>query len=349
MQLSTPIFVSSGARPLALSLAGACVTLRAVIRPTPLVAFLSSLLLGAGLAACVHDGGPVDRPDPLPLPVIDSARVFDFASTAENRMQGLLHTVYGGQHLGTPNPFLLPPLGAPREATAQRFAAAASACVPVQTGVDTNGVAIDSDVDGVPDDVSVDFGAGCTVFDGGLEFTFSGMYRLRDPGSGIMDWEYTTTSLAAQVRDTLSGAAFRQQVTGTETAHFSASHAAHQMDVTLEVQSGNGTDSAHVALRTRTASTYDPTAGSSFQLHGSLPQGTLGLAAELIFRDLAAGADSQRFVITTPVPVHTAFACGSGIDAGVLEGLFEGDERVGFQFTWPGCGAPFIQVFGTTP
>ena len=298
------------------------------------------------MAACGHDGGPVDPP---PLPVIDSARVFDFANTAENRMQGLLHTVFGGQHLGTPNPFLLPPLGAPRAATAQRFAAVVSACAPVQTGVDTLGVAIDSDVDGVPDDVTVDYGAGCSVFDGGLEYTLSGKYRLRDPGGGIMDWEYTTTLLAAKVRDTLTGQFFRQQVNGSEAAHFTATHAAHQMDVTLDVQSGSGADSAHVTLRTRTASTYDPSAGSPFMLHGSLPQGTFGLAAELVFRDLRAAADSERFVITTPTPIHTAFACDSGIDAGVMEGLLEGDERVGFQFTWPGCGAPFIQVFGTTP
>ncbi|HWA41458.1 MAG TPA: hypothetical protein VG712_07615 [Gemmatimonadales bacterium] len=291
----------------------------------------------------------MDPPDPPPLPAIDSARVFAFANTAENRMQGLLHTVFGGQHLGTPNPFLLPTLGAPGPATAQRLAAAASACAPVQTGVDTNGVAIDSDLDGVPDDNTVDFGAGCSVLDGGLEYTFSGKYRLRDTGGGLIDWDYTTTALAAKVRDTLSGDFIRQQVSGSESAHFTTLHAAHQMDVILEVEGRSGADSSHVTLRTLTASTYDPAGGSGFQLHGSLPQGTFGLAAELTFRDLAVAADSQRFVITTPTPIHIAFACDSGIDAGVMEGLFEGDERVGFQFTWPGCGAPFIQVFGTTP
>ncbi|HVX89542.1 MAG TPA: hypothetical protein VG940_11475 [Gemmatimonadales bacterium] len=324
-------------------------SIRSVSRITPFLALLPSLLLGASLAACSDEGGLTGPPDPPPIPVIDSARVFAFANTAENRMQGLLHTVFGGQQLGTPNPFLLPTLGAPRAATSARLAAAASACAPVQTGVDTNGVAIDTDVDGIPDDNTVDFGAGCSVMDGGLEFTFSGKYRLRDPGGGIMDWEYTTTALAARVRDTVTGDFIRQQVNGSESAHFSAAHAAHQMDVTLDVRSGSGADSTHVTLRTLTASTYDPSGGSSFQLHGSLPQGTFALAAELVFRDIAVGADSQRFVITTPTPIHTAFACDSGIDGGVLEGLFEGDERVGFQFTWPGCSAPFIQVFGTTP
>lgn len=301
------------------------------------------------LAACGDDGGPADPPGPLPLPAIDSAGIFAFASTTENLMQKVLHTVLSGQSLGTPNPFLLPSLGPTQVASAVPLGRAVQVCSPAQTGVDSLGIAVDSDVDGVPDDNSVDFGPGCSFLDGGLEYTFSGKYRLRDPGGGIMDWEYTTTALTAQVRDTLTGDLFRQRVSGSESAHFTAGHAAHQMDVTLEVAQRSGADSAHVTLRTLTASVYDPTAGSSFQLHGTLPQGTLGFAAELTFRDLAAGADSQRFVITSPTPVHTAFACGSGIDGGVLEGLFEGDERVGFQFTWPGCGAPFIQVFGTTP
>lgn len=323
-------------------------TLRRVIRITPLAALILALVP----AACARDGGPEDPsgpPDPPPLPVIDSARVLAFAGTSENRMQGILHTVLSGQSLGSPNPFLLPNLGAAGTTTAVPVRRAVQVCVPAQTGVDTLGLAIDSDIDGIPDDNTVDFGPGCSFLDGGLEYTFSGKYRLRDPGGGIMDWEYTATSLAAKVRDTATGDFYRQQVTGAEAAHFSPGHAAHQMDVTLEVQGRSGADSTHVRFRTKTASTYDPTAGSSFQLHGTLPQGTLGFAAELTFRDLAAGADSQRFVIATPTPVHTAFACDTGIDGGVLRGLYEGDDRVGFRYHWPGCGAPLLELFGTTP
>lgn len=317
-----------------------------VTRITPLLLLL--------LAACGEEGRGGDvtgPPDPPPLPVIDSATVLRFTGTAHGQMQAILHTIYGGQDLGTPNLFLLPSLGAPAgvEGVAPRRAAAREGCTPAQTGLDSLGVAIDSDLDGVPDDNTVDFGPGCSFLDGGLEYTFSGKYRLRDPGGGVMDWEYTTTALAAKVRDTLTGDFFRQEVSGTETAHFSAAHAAHQMDVTLEITSRSGIDSTHLSLRTLEASTYDPTAGSTFQLHGSLPQGTLGLGAELTFRDLAAGADPRRFVLSTPVPIHTSFSCDSGIDGGKLLGLFEGDDRVGFRLTWPACGNAVLEVFGTTP
>lgn len=311
---------------------------------SPLVrSFLVAFVLTA--AACGRDEGPED---PIPVPSIDSATVLAFAGTTSNQMQGIIHGVFSGQDLATPNPFLLPDLSAPRTASAFSAAAASAACTPVQTGVDSDGVAIDTDLDGVPDENSVDFGPGCSFVDGGLEYTFSGKYRLRDQGTGLKDWEYVTTALAAKVRDTLTGEFFRQEVTGSESAHFNPGHAAHQMDIVLEVASRSGAESTHVTLRTLTASVYDPTAGSSFVVNGTLPQGTLGFAAELTFRDIAAVDDSIRFVIATPVPIHTSFACMTGIDAGQLRGLFEGDERVGFRYLWPGCGAPTFEIFGAT-
>jgi hypothetical protein len=302
-------------------------------------AVLASLVL----AACGDQGGPGDPGGPTVPPVIDSATVLEFAGTSFDLMQLTLHTVFSDQQTATPNPFDLPGLAA------MPSGLSAAGCVPVQTGVDTLGLAIDSDLDGVPDDYTADFGAGCVESDGDLEFTYSGKYRLQDTGGGILDVAYTTTQLSAMVRDTVTGHFFRQQVTGTEAAHFSAAHAAHQMDVVREVTTWSGGDTVHVSLRTLAASTFDPDAGSTFERHGRLPQGTLGLAAELTLSDLAAGTDSVRFVLSTPAPIHVAFACGTGFDGGTLRGLDEGDARVGFRFSWPACGDPAFEVFGTTP
>ncbi|HEX7918954.1 MAG TPA: hypothetical protein VF454_06080, partial [Gemmatimonadales bacterium] len=185
--------------------------------------------------------------------------------------------------------------------------------------------------------------------DSGVAFTWSGGYRLQDTGNGLLDFAYTPVDLSAMARDTATGSFFRQRVTAVETAHFSAAHAAHQMDVTREITTWSGGDTVHVVIHTVLASTYDPTAGSSFARHGRLPQGTLGFAAVLTFHDLGAGADSVRFVFSTPTPIHTSFDCGTGIDAGVLQGLLEGDDRVGFRFSWPGCGTQLFEMFGTTP
>jgi hypothetical protein len=164
-----------------------------------------------------------------------------------------------------------------------------------------------------------------------------------------MDWEYTTTALAAKARDTLTGDLYRQQVTGMETAHFTPGVATHQMDVTLEVNSRSGGDSGHVTLRTDEASTITPTAPFTFMTGGSRPPGSLDFNVALTFRDFMVAADSQRFVISTPTPIHSSADCITGIDAGEMRGLFEGDARVGFRFTWPGCADPVFEVFGTTP
>jgi hypothetical protein len=317
-------------------------------------------LLALALAACADpigmgdgDGGGGGGGE---APVIDSATMLSFANAASALMQTTLHTVYSDQGLETPDPFLLPSLAAmPRgiagalSVRAAPIARAASPCPPVTTGVDTLGLAIDSDGDGIPDDFTADFGAGCTFNDGGQEITWSGGYRLQDTGSGVLDFSYTPTDLSAMERDTATGFFFRQSVTSVESAHFTPSHAAHQMDATREITAWTGGDTLHVVIHTLEGSTYDPDAGSIFSRHSRLQQGTLGFGAVFTVHDLGAGTDSVRFVYSTPTPIHIAFDCGTGIDAGKLQGLLEGDARVGFRFVWTGCITPAPELFGTTP
>lgn len=329
-------------------------TLFRVTRITVVPAFALALL-----AACGEDGAPGDGggpPDPPPPPVADSATVRTFADGANALMQSTLHQVFSNQQFGTPDPFLLPEVAPPPglagvlgvRGSPRRVAAAH--CVPVVTGIDTSGFAIDSDGDEIPDDFSIDYGAGCTELDSlGNAFTFSGGYRLQDIGNGILDFSYTPTDLTAMVRDTLTGHFVRQRVTSVETAHVTAGHAAHQMDATREVTIWAGGDTLHALIHTVEGAVYDPDAGSSFTRHGRLQQGTLALVAVVTFRDLRAGTDSVRFVYSTPTAIHTSFDCGTGIDAGRLLGLLEGDERVGFRFTWTGCITPIPELFGTTP
>lgn len=310
---------------------------------------LLALLVSGAVAACAdptRSTGPGDPGGPGDPPVVDSATTIQFANTALGLVDRTLHAVYGGQSFETPNVFILPSLGA--AAVAPRSVASA-ACVPLTTGVDTAGAAIDSDGDGTPDDFTVDYGAGCTQDLGSVRFTFSGSYRLRDPDGGVASFEFTSAHLSAAERDSVTGNAFAQSVTGPETATFNAQHATHQMDMTYEVTSRTGGDSAASSLRTVESSSYDPDGGSTFQLHGSLPQGTLHFGAQLIFRDRLAGTDSMRFVLSAPTPIHTSFACVTGIDGGVLQGLLEGDSRVGFRYTWTGCAAPALELFGMTP
>ena len=316
----------------------------------------ASIILVVATTGCGDETGPgAIIPPPPPPPTADSATMRQFSGAAMNLMQVTLHAVYGGQQTATPNVFILPALGAGHVAA---FAVApapfdllapmAPPCHPVQSGVDTLGQAIDSDADGTPDDYTLDYGPGCSEQNGGLEFTFSGKYRLQDTGNGIADYTLTSTRLSAMVRDTLTGDFFRQSVDGSESAHFSAAHAAHQIDIVFDLTSGSGAESTHVSLRTVAASTFDPAAGQSFQRHASLPEGSFGLSAQLIFRDFATGGDSTRFVLSTPTAIHLAFACDTGIDGGVLRGLLEGDGRVGFRSTWTSCAPAAEELFGAT-
>lgn len=304
------------------------------------------------LAACGADGGPNA---PTPAPIADSATVEQFSGLSLSAMQVVLHQVYGGQHFATPDPFLLPAL-APGLSAARGLALpldrlmarVSTVCKPVVAGVDSLGLAIDSDGDGTPDDFTADYGAGCVEPADGVEYTFSGKYRLRDTGNGLFDVEYTTTDLAAMVRDTATGDFIFQRVSGSESTHLSATHGVNQVDVVREVQVRVGADSGHVTLRTLAQSTFDPDGGSHFEAHGSLPQGSFGLQGELTFHDLQQGSDSVRFTLASTTPVHLAFACGTGIDGGALRGLLEGDARVGFRVSWGSCDQPAFEIFGTT-
>lgn len=319
------------------------------------------LPLSLALAACGDPAGMDDGDDggedPGPMPVADSATMTTFANAAVALVQVSLHSVYSDQHFATPNPFQLPSLVALPPGLEGvlgghpgAVARVSTACVPVTTGLDTAGLAIDTDVDGTPDDFTADFGAGCTQSDGaGGELTFSGRYELKDIGNGLLDYAYIPDHLAAMIRDTATGHFFRQQVTAHEEAHFSASHASHQIALTREITTWSGGDTVHVLLYTNGASTFDADPGAEFARLGRLPQGTLHFTSEFIRDDVGAGTDSLRFVYTTTTPIHVAFACDTGIDAGQLQGLIEGDVRVGFRYSWEGCVTPALELFGTTP
>ncbi len=297
-----------------------------------------SLLLALGLSACAStsesgegEGAP---------PVIDTVTTLTFANTGNDLMGITLHTVFSNQSSATPNPFALPNLAAP----AVRVA---STCVPITTGVDTSGLAIDSDGDGTPDDFTVDYGAGCTQIDSsGTALTFSGRYELKDTGHGILDFSYAPDDLSAMVRDTATGHFFRQSVTAVETAHFIPDHATHQLDVTREVTFWEGADTVHVLIHTLAGSTFDPALGAEFVRHGRLPEGTLHFGAEITFQDFGVGGEPIRFVYSTPTPIHLSHACPTGIDAGELFGAFRGDDRVGFKFVWDGCVPGTLSLFG---
>jgi hypothetical protein len=300
---------------------------------------LSIATLAVTLGAC-NDQGPGETP---PLATVDSATMHGFSATATSLLQISLHSVYGGRHFATPNPFDLPVLSA----AVEPLTSVATPCAPTQTGVDSLGLAIDSDGDGIPDDLSVDYGVGCSTPVGGVVYTFSGQYRLQDTGNGVANYLYTTSHLSATVRDTATGDFYRQVVTGSESADFTASHATHQMDVTYEVASKSGADSGDASLRSIETSSFDPDGGSSFMTGGSLPQGTLHFGAEFTYVNVAGGMETHRVVLSTPTPIHLAFACGTGIDGGKLRGLLEGQSAVGFRFTWAGCVEPVLDLFGT--
>lgn len=306
------------------------------------------LLIPFALGACAERSVAPTIP-----PAIDSTTLAEFVGTGSALTQDLLHTVYGGQQFATPNPFILPALSAAPSAISMPQpgapALAAAVCVPTKTGVDTLGQAIDSDGDGTPDDFTVDYGAGCSQSSGGTVFTFAGKYEQQEAAGSVAGFGFTTTHLSAQGRDTATGHFVRQEVTGSETAHFAALNATHQMDVSYAVASWSGGDSSAVVLRTIATSSYTPDGGTTFQLHGTLPEGSFQLDGVLLFTDVHAGTDSLRMVLSTPTPLHTSFDCVTGIDAGVFQGLLEGDPRVGFRLTWHGCASPVVEKFGAAP
>ena len=329
------------------------------------------------LAACGGGGGPSFAG------AIDTASTRLYSEDARALMMETFNGVYGHQDVSTPLPVAAAPTrrvvdplalargfvqraarmggvtaAAPSGVTAflsQTPAAgpslSAMTCVPQITGVDTAGYAIDTDDDGIPDDLKVDFGHACSdIGAGGLVITYGGSYRIQDTEVGWGTYVFTADKLSNKLVDGSTGDNIKDVVSGVEHADFSADLATHSYDVTF-ARIGTFDDKVlSVTFDLVENSSYDVDNTFSFTVGGlTAPPGTMTLTLDYQSVGKGIGGDNVHFAISTPTALHFQSACASLFNGGVLQGLLNGDTGTGFRITWNAGCTPFVlTMFGTT-
>ena len=234
--------------------------------------------------------------------------------------------------------------------TSPSFSSPYSECTPTITGVDSNGFAIDSDEDGIPDDYNLDYGTSCVSEDsaGTLRVTLSGSFRLQDTDLGFFSYRVTIDHNTGKIENLVTGETTSGTGNGFEIGVFTAgnAHRVLSLAVTSKTVAGEiiyqeGNDFVRVA-------DFTPDTGHVLTMGGALPAGTIEYSADHRQVNVFDG-QNYYFYLRTPTPLHFDPACGSDFDAGTLRGALNRNEAIGFQFSWTGCSAPAFEVFGETP
>lgn len=309
---------------------------------------------------------------------VDSATVDIAAQNASTLLSNTLDGVFGSQWIGAPNPEFAAArapedpvtrglallehfraltdlgVGAGPNPLAAPFAAppqgSATTCVPEVTGLDTLGFAIDADGDQIPDDMTVNYGQGCSTLGSGYLYTLSGSWRIRDTDSGFASYAFTANNFKALLTYVSTGEFASHVVNGTESASFRTDGAAHRLNVNFVSVTQTFSDTGTITTKIAETSSFTPTTGE-LSLGGLLPVGTFDYHSDLQLLGAQSGGaipGNFHFLLGTSTPLSYDPACGSEITAGVFRGLLNGKATIGFQDSWAGCGAPTVTVFGTT-
>ena len=218
-------------------------------------------------------------------------------------------------------------------------------CQPIETGVDEEGYAIDSDADGIPDDYSADFGAaGCSISDEGFVRNFKGKFRLEDTEIGFLSYRFTSSHLLTRITYGGTGEYVSREVDGVETASFAAAGATHSLDVDILVRINTYAQKQNASLHVEENSSFTAN-GATLALGGPLPDGTIEFGGEYVLLEEGAGGKNYRFVLTTPQVMSYTTACGTFTD-GFLVGKINGNGDARFVMDWTKCNTVQIQYLG---
>lgn len=240
------------------------------------------------------------------------------------------------------------PTGSPL-AAAPHFSAPFSTCTPQITGIGADGVPVDGDGDGVPDDFLISFPAGCVDSDSSGDTTtmYSGSIHIQDL-AGLYAYRIDVGDL--RVRGMTTAGDFEElALNGSEVATYTPSGISHRIDMTYDISLGRGGASVeNVLFVYKETSGYAPE--GSIMLAAPIPSGDLTFVFD--YRVLAsiapAPARNFRFTMRASTPLHYDATQCYGIVSGTIHGLLNGEEGVGFDITWTGCGSYRVTTFGTT-
>ncbi|HEV2291185.1 MAG TPA: hypothetical protein VGR60_05050 [Gemmatimonadales bacterium] len=228
-----------------------------------------------------------------------------------------------------------------------------SGCRPVLAGaLDSTGAPLDSDGDGIPDDLTATYTrANCTLVDSirGTTEWFVGTIAFHDDtGLYAFHWRSDFTDHVDR-----GAAGFTERhTTGTENAVLYTDHietaAALQISTSFSHDGASGT----AAYTEEWDGTYLPDGGGPLVPGADIPSG------KIVFSGIfdAAEPAHQRggsFTVWTSEPIYYSVACGTRYPAftrGVIAGQLAGDASAGFTATFTGCHEnPTIVGHGAAP
>ena len=223
-------------------------------------------------------------------------------------------------------------------------------CEPIQSGVDAPWDWKDADANGIPDDWTVDYGTGCVNTDssGTVTERYAGSYRIQQVSGVPFGYTITATRLSVTFPGMLGdGHDFTASTSGSETFAMSPGRADHTQNSVVSTTQVGETDAAIV----KESSFFVPDSGAVLGPDLPLPAGHFSYTSDigLVGYDAGGGSKGDRIVVTTPTPLRYDPACDSRYTGGAMRGLLNGQQGVGFEATWSGCGAPLVGTFGATP
>lgn len=198
-----------------------------------------------------------------------------------------------------------PMLGAPAMATAS------VSCTPTRTPSPV----VDTDKDGVPDSLHVDF-TGCSFTGGTFTLTLSGAIDLVDPTPTVADRAFRTRydSFTRSLKNSTDGSTRTvvengvREVLGTATSLLLSD--TMQTDYTF----ATGAKASHVR---KWASTFTADQGQTIQMGWHLPSGTWNISGSSSW---TSGTNSYALSVKTTQPLHFNASCTvePRFDAGTL-------------------------------
>jgi hypothetical protein len=238
------------------------------------------------------------------------------------------------------------------------FRVSAECQADISGALDSLGAPLDTDEDGVPNDMTISFPAGCTEVDGDITYTYSGSFRFRDV-AGLYGIRMDVNNLRFRAEDASGYEQFTAD--GDETLVYSSSAVTHEVDMTQSARlhaTGAVTGAMASAAFTLDESfrwiedaAYDP--DGTIALESDIPNGDLTFTIDMRLQLFATdGEESEeyafRFTMATTDPLAIDNVTCYGPTDGTIVGDLNGNDAVGFTINWSACDTYVVTVRGTT-
>jgi hypothetical protein len=195
---------------------------------------------------------------------------------------------------------------------------------------------VDSDGDGIPDNVTETWGSDCADTSGGEIFSISGSISISDATPNTPDLAYNSNIDNLEISESGSEANLSIGINGTLGVSETLSSISVAANYTYNFAE-TSPNAVTEAVTEKLTSTYSFPATSSLLVEGdSLPAGTFNISGQETF---TVNNTTYAFTVATPTPLSVDPSCPTGVTSGVVTVGFSGQGATGSAtITWTACG-----------